>query len=44
MNGLTRWVLLVEQELLTLSDRLSSSPVFSGISVLQSLFFFCNVL
>jgi len=34
---LTRRVPLVEQELLTLQDHLSSSPVFSGVRVTQSL-------
>jgi hypothetical protein len=34
---LTRRKLLVEQELLTLPENLSSPPVFSGICVTQSL-------
>jgi hypothetical protein len=32
----TRWVLLLEQELLTLLEHLSSLPVFSGIRVTRS--------
>ena len=35
--SLIRWVSLVEQELLTLSEHLSSSPVFSGVRVTRSL-------
>jgi hypothetical protein len=34
-------VSLVEQELLTLSEHLSSPPVFSGFRVTRSLFFIC---
>jgi hypothetical protein len=37
----------VEQELLTLPERLSSSPIFSGVRVTQSLVFcvmFCRSL
>ena len=34
---LTRQVLLVEQELLTLPENLSSPPVFSGVCVTRSL-------
>jgi hypothetical protein len=37
VTRLTRRVPLVEQELLTIPDRLSSSPVFSGIRVTRSL-------
>ena len=33
----TQWVSLVEQELLTLLEYLSSPPVFSGVHVTQSL-------
>jgi hypothetical protein len=33
----TRWVPLVEQELLTLPEHLSSPPVFSGVRVTRSL-------
>ena len=33
----TRWVLLVEQELLTLPEHLSSPLVFSGVCVIRSL-------
>ena len=36
----TRRVPLVEQELLTLSRQLSSSPVFSGIRISRSLVFY----
>ena len=41
----SRWVSLVEQELLTLPVHLSSAPVFSGVRVTQSLVFcvmFCR--
>jgi hypothetical protein len=34
--ALTRWVPLVEQELLTLQEHLSSPPVFSGVCVTRS--------
>jgi hypothetical protein len=34
---LTRWVPLVEQELLTLPEHLSSPPVFSGVRFTRSL-------
>ena len=34
---LTRWLPLVEQELLTLPEHLSSLPVFSGVRVTRSL-------
>jgi len=37
VTRLTRWVPLVEQELLTLPEHLSSSPVFSGVRVTRSL-------
>ena len=37
VTRLTRWVSLVEQELLTFSEHLSSSPVFSGVRVTRSL-------
>ena len=37
---LRRRVPLVEQELLTLSEHLSSSPVFSGVPVTRSLFLY----
>ena len=37
VTRLTRWVPLVEQELLTLSEHLSSPPVFSGVRVTRSL-------
>ena len=37
LTRLTRWVLLVEQELLTLPENLSSPPVFSGVCVTRSL-------
>jgi hypothetical protein len=41
---LTRQVSLVEQELLTLPENLSSPPAFSGICVTQSLIhFLCSV-
>ena len=33
----TRWVPLVEQELLTLPEHLSSPPVFSGVCITRSL-------
>ena len=36
-NRLKRWVPLVEQELLTLSENMSSPPVFSGVHVTRSL-------
>jgi hypothetical protein len=36
VTRLTRWVSLVEQELLTLSEHLSSPPVFSGVRVTRS--------
>jgi hypothetical protein len=38
VNRLTRQVPLVEQELLTLPEHLSSSQVFSGVCVTRSLF------
>jgi hypothetical protein len=37
ITRLTRWVPLVEQELLTLPEHLSSPPVFSGVRVTRSL-------
>ena len=37
VNILTRQVPLVEQELLTLSENMSSSPVFSEVDVTRSL-------
>ena len=36
VTRLTRWVPLVEQELLTLPEHLSSPPVFSGVRVARS--------
>jgi hypothetical protein len=39
VTRLTRWVSLVEQELLTLPEHLSSSPVFSGVRVTLSIGF-----
>jgi hypothetical protein len=47
VSRLTRWVSLVEQELPTLLNHLSSHPVFSGASVTRSLVFirmFCRSL
>jgi len=38
-TGLTRRVPLVEQELLTLPEHMSSPPVFSGVCVTRSLVF-----
>jgi len=35
--SVTQQVLLMEQELLTLPEHLSSPPVFSGVRVTQSL-------
>ena len=43
LTGATRWVLLVEQELLTLLEHLSSPPVFSGVPVARSSVF-CRLL
>jgi len=40
VTRLTRRVSLVEQELLTLQDHLSSPPVFSGIRITRSLVFY----
>jgi hypothetical protein len=40
VTRLTRWVLLMEQELLTLPEHLSSPPVFSGVRVTWSLVLF----
>ena len=37
VTRLTQWVPLVEQELLTLPEHLSSPPVFSGVRVTRSL-------
>ena len=37
VTRLTQWVPIVEQELLTLPELLSSSPVFSGVRVIRSL-------
>ena len=37
VTGLIRWVSLVEQELLTLPQHLSSPPVCSGVRVTRSL-------
>jgi hypothetical protein len=37
VTRLTRWVPIVEQELLTLPEHLSSSPVINGVRVTQSL-------
>jgi hypothetical protein len=37
VTRLTRWVPLVEQEMLTLPEHLSSHPVFSGVRVTRSL-------
>jgi len=39
VTRVTRWVSLVEQELRTLSEHLSSHLVFSGVRVTQSLVF-----
>jgi hypothetical protein len=39
VTRLTRWVSLVEQELLTLPEHLSSSLVFSGVHVTRSIGF-----
>ena len=47
VTGLTWWVLLVEQKLLTLPQHLSSPPVFSGVRVTQSFVLyamFCRLL
>ena len=47
VTRLMRRVSLVEQELLTLPQHLSASPVFSGVRVTRSLvlyFFFCRSL
>jgi hypothetical protein len=40
VTRLTRWVPLVEQELLTLPENMSSPPDFSGIPVTRSLVLF----
>ena len=40
VTRLTRWVSLMEQELLTLPEHLSSPPVFSGVRVTWSLVLF----
>ena len=37
VTRLTRWVSLVEQELPTLPEHLSSPPIFSGVRVTRSL-------
>ena len=37
VTRLTQWVPIVEQELLTLPELRSSSPVFSGVRVIRSL-------
>jgi len=37
VTRLTRWLPLVEQELLTLPEHLSSPPIFSGVRVTRSL-------
>ena len=37
LSGLAQWVPLVEQELLTLSEHMSSLPVFSGVRITRSL-------
>jgi hypothetical protein len=37
VTRLTRWMVLVEQELLTLPEHLSSSPIFSDVGVTRSL-------
>ena len=37
VTRLTRWVPLVEQELLTLPEHMSSPPVISGVRVTRSL-------
>ena len=39
VTRLTRWVSLVEKELLTLAEFLSSAPAFSGVRVTRSLFY-----
>ena len=39
VTKVTQWVALVEQELLTLLENLSSPPVFSGVCVARSLVF-----
>jgi hypothetical protein len=44
VNKLTRRVPLVEQELLTLPEHLSSPPVFSGVRVTRSLAIVLSVL
>jgi hypothetical protein len=44
IRKLTRCVPHVEQELLTLSDHLSSPPVFSGDSCCSIVSFLCSVL
>jgi len=43
VTRLTRWVPLVEQELLTLPEHLSSSPVFSGVRVTRLVLYICFV-
>ena len=40
ITRLTRRMSLMEQELLTLPEHLSSPPVFSGVRVTRSLFLF----
>ena len=37
VTRLTRWMVLVEQELPTLPEHLSSSPIFSDVGVTRSL-------
>ena len=47
VTRLTQWVPLVEQELLTLLEHLSSFPIFKGVCVTRSLVFcvmFCRSL
>jgi hypothetical protein len=44
VTKLTRSVSLVEQELHTLPEHLSSPPVFSGVRVTRSLVFYLDVM
>jgi ABC-type amino acid transport system permease subunit len=44
VTSVTRRVPLVEQSLLTLPEHLSSPPVCSGVRVVRSLVFLCNIL
>ena len=41
IRSLSRWLPLVEQELLTLPKHMSSPPVLSGVRVTRSLVFMC---